>query len=220
MIATSYPTEGSGLSTKPGGNKNEGFTVGAMGLSDFFKRSKHKDQAHSLYMALVGQARKPAFYRHCEVPDSLDGRFELIVIHAALLLRRLRHEGETGIELGQTVFDVMIDDMDQSLREMGAGDLAVGHRVKAMARAFFGRAAAYEAALSAADDDAGAALAEALGRNLYGTVTVDDGAVTAMAGYMRRETARLAEQPGTALLAGAVEFGAAPREDENGENHG
>ena len=223
MIATSYPTEGAGLSTKPGankGNNNEGFAVGAMGLSDLFKRSMHKDQAHSLYTALVGQAREPAFYRHCGVPDSLDGRFELIVVHAALLLRRLRHEGEAGNELGQTVFDVMIDDMDQSLREMGVGDLAVGRRVKAMARAFFGRAAAYEAALSAADEDAGAGLVEALGRNLYGTATADDGTVTAMAGYMRRETARLAEQPGAALLAGAVKFGAAPREDENGEIDG
>jgi cytochrome b pre-mRNA-processing protein 3 len=110
------------------------------------------------------------------------------------------------------MFDVMIDDMDQSLREMGVGDLAVGRRVKAMARAFFGRAAAYEAGLSAADDDASEALIAALRRNLFGTVTVGDGQVAAMADYMCEVSARLGEQPGTELLAGVVLFGDAPAE--------
>ena len=181
-----------------------------MGLSGFFKRSKHRDQAHSLYLAVVEQARRPVFYSHIGAPDSLDGRFEMILIHAVLLLRRLRDEGQTGSDLGQVMFDVMIDDMDQSLREMGVGDLAVGRRVKAMARAFFGRAAAYQAGLSAADDDASQAMIAALRRNLFGTVTVGDGQVAAMADYMREVSARLGEQPGTELLAGAVLFGDAP----------
>ncbi len=185
-----------------------------------FKRSKYMDQAHGLYLALVEQARRPAFYRQCGAPDSLDGRFELILIHAVMLLRRLRDEGAGGTGLGQAVFDVMLDDMDQSLREMGVGDLAIGRRVKAMARAFFGRAAAYESALSAADEDAGEALMAALGRNLFGTVSADGGNVAAMADYMRRVSARLADQSGAALLAGAVSFGEAPGDDGNGDDDG
>lgn len=191
-----------------------------MGLSGLFKRSKYKDQAHGLYLAVVEQARRPAFYRRCGAPDTLDGRFEMILIHAVMLLRRLRDEGRAGTGLGQAVFDVMLDDMDQSLREMGVGDLAVGRRVKAMARAFFGRAAAYEAALSAADEDAGEALMAALGRNLFGTVSVDAGKVAAMAGYMRGVSARLEDQSGAELLAGAVSFGEAPGDDGKGYDDG
>ena len=184
-----------------------------MGLSGLFKRSKLTDKAHSLYLAVVEQARQPVFYSRYGAPDTLDGRFEMILIHAVLLLRRLRDEGEAGTDLGQA----MIDDMDQSLRELGAGDLAVGRRVKAMARAFFGRAAAYEAGLSAADDDASEALIAALRRNLFGTVAVDDGKVAAVADYMRGVSARLGEQPGTELLAGAVRFGRAPADAAGGD---
>lgn len=204
------------MSTKPGGNQAEGIGIEVMSFSRLFKRSKHTDQAHSLYLAVVEQARRPAFYRHCGAPDTIDGRFEMILIHAVMLLRRLRDEGEAGSELGQVMFDVLIDDMDQSLREMGVGDMGVGRRVKAMARAFFGRAAAYEAALSAADDDSGEALMAALRRNLFGTVSVDDGAVAVVADYMRSVSARLEGQSGAGLLAGAVSFGEAPGGDEWG----
>ena len=182
-----------------------------MGLSGFFKRSKRADQAHSLYLAVIDQARKPVFYSRLGVPDSVDGRYELILIHAVLLLRRLRDEGTAGAELGQMMFDVMIDDLDQSLREMGVGDLSVGRRVKAMARAFFGRAAAYEAALTEADDRV---LTAALNRNLFGTVSVDGRNVTAVAGYMRGVSTLLEGQTGAALLDGSVRFGDAPGDDE------
>lgn len=182
-----------------------------MGLRGLFKRSKRKDQAHSLYLAVVAQARRPVFYSRLGVPDSVDGRYELIVIHAVLLLRRLRDEGAVGAELGQAMFDVMIDDLDQSLREMGVGDLGVGRRVKAMARAFFGRAAVYEAAMREADDEA---LTAALDRNLFGTVSVEGCCVAAVAGYMRRVSALLEGQSGAALLAGSVDFGDAPGDDE------
>ena len=179
-----------------------------------FRRSRVKETAHTLYIVVVEQARRPAFYRHCGVPDTLDGRFELILIHTVLLLRRLRDEGATGGALGQVIFDVMIDDMDQSLREMGVGDLGVGRRVKSMAKAYFGRAEAYEAALSAAEDGAREAIMAALRRNLFGTVSVDERCVAAMADYMRSLSARLEGQSGEQLLAASVSFGEAPKEDE------
>ena len=82
----------------------------------------------------MAQARQPGFYRDCGVPDSVDGRFELIALHTFLVLHRLKADATDTEALGQALFDVMFQDMDQSLRELGAGDLGVGPRVKRMAQ--------------------------------------------------------------------------------------
>ena len=185
-----------------------GLRVGAAAfdMKRLFGRGELHDRARGLYARVVEQARQPAFYRELGVPDTLDGRFEMIVLHAVFLLRALRRDGREGGELGQLVFDVMMDDMDSSLREMGVGDLGVGRRVKAMARAFYGRAAAYEAAL----DEADGALGDALRRNLYATADPGDGQVAAMVGYVRREARAI--DAGAALTAtqDEIRFGAPP----------
>ncbi|MEE8202677.1 MAG: ubiquinol-cytochrome C chaperone family protein [Alphaproteobacteria bacterium] len=180
-----------------------------MVLKRLFRRSQLRDRACRLYGRAVEQARQPAFYRDHAVPDTLDGRFDMIALHVALVLRRLSREGAEGEALGQAVFDAMMDDMDRSLREMGVGDLGVGRRVKAMASAVYGRAAAYGAAL-AADDGA---LADALRRNLYGTVDAAEKDVAAVATYVRGAAAALDAQAGRDLLAGEIRFGA-PAQDE------
>lgn len=155
-------------------------------------------------MTVVEQARRPAFYARLGVPDSLDGRFDMIVLHAALLVRRLRGEGADGTRLAQALFDEMFADMDRSLREMGVGDLGVGKRVKSMAKAFYGRAAAYEKGLVSEDGS----LAAALRRNLYGTVeaTPPPEVLAAMTAYVRRQAAALESQPAAGILAGSVQF--------------
>lgn len=178
-----------------------------MALTRLFRRSQLLDRAHLLYGRAVAQARDPAFYRDCGVPDTLDGRFETIALHAILVLRRLRREGEEGGALGQALFDAMMDDMDRSLREMGVGDLGVGRRVKAMARAFYGRARAYEAALDAGDG----ALGDALRRNLFGTVAASAADVAALVAYVHGSAAALDAQTGAELLAGEVRFSSPPR---------
>lgn len=160
----------------------------------------------ALYARAVAQARLPEFYRAAGVPDTLDGRFELIALHAFLLLRRLKQEGEAGSALAQAMVDAMFADMDASLRELGVGDLGVAPRIKRMASGFYGRIAAYEAGLAGAD----AELAEALRRNLYGTVEPGPAAVAALAGYLGAAAAALAEQAGAALLAGEARFPAPP----------
>ena len=101
-------------------------------------RKRRREAARRLYMVAVRQARDPILYTACGVADTLDGRFDLIVLHVVPLMRRLRQCDEGGRQLSQALFDVMFDDMDQSLREMGVGDLRVGKRVKQMARAFYG----------------------------------------------------------------------------------
>jgi len=160
------------------------------------------DGAGKLYASLVAHARRPEFYARAGVPDSVDGRFDMIVLHVVLVLYRLRAEGDAGRDLAQALFDMFFVDMDRNLREMGVGDLAVGSRVKGMAKAFYGRAAAYEAALTEGDS----ALADALRRNLYGTASAKPWELAAMSNYVPRAVASLVGQNGAELLAGRLDF--------------
>jgi len=158
------------------------------------------------YRRVVEQARQPGFFVAGGIPDTVDGRFELICLHAFLYLHRLRREKNQAAALGQRFFDLMFADFDRSLREMGTGDLSVGREVKRMAQAFYGRIAAYEAGLKADD----ATLEAALARNLFGTAAPTSAQLRAMAGYLRREAARLDGEDASRLLAGEVGFGAPP----------
>lgn len=174
-----------------------------MRIKGLFKRDPAATAAQALYGRVVEQARLPAFYRDLGVPDTLDGRFDMIVLHAFLVLHRLKAEGQAQGPVGQALFDLMFADMDASLRELGVGDLSVGKKVKQMATGFYGRVAAYEEGLAA-----GGALEGALRRNLYGTTAADARHVAAMADYVRRQAAALAAQPVAALTAGSLHFAA------------
>lgn len=176
-----------------------------MGIKGLFKRDPAGAVAQALYGAVVEQARQPGFYRDLGVPDTLDGRFDMVVLHAFLVLHRLKAEGQAQGPVGQALFDLMFADMDASLREMGVGDLSVGKKVKQMATGFYGRVAAYEQGLAQGQ----AALADALRRNLYGTVEPGAGHLAAMADYVRRQTTALAAQPVAAVLEGQLRFAAA-----------
>lgn len=92
--------------------------------------------AEELYAAIVERSRDPRFYAAHGVPDSLDGRFEMVALHAYLVLRRLRAGGPAAEQAAQALVDVLFADMDANLREMSAGDLGVGKRVKRMATGF------------------------------------------------------------------------------------
>ena len=177
-----------------------------MVLGRLFHRNAFEAQARSLYRIIVEQARRPEFYRHCGVPDTLDGRFELIALHAFLILHRLKADRPESADLAQALFDTLFLDMDQSLRELGAGDLGVGRRVKLMAQGLYGRIEVYQAGLRAP----GTELEAALERNLYGTVQSEPGSLRAMAGYLRREAGALARLDLAGLMAGNLVFGAPP----------
>ena len=158
-----------------------------------------------LYRTTVKQAREPIFYAAYGVPDTLDGRFELIALHMFFVLHRLKADGPSAEPFSQELFDTMFGDMDRSLREMGVTDLGVGRRVRAMAEGLYGRMAAYEAGL-AADESV---LAAALRRNLYGTVRDSEpsaAALSAVCGYVRAAVRELAAQPLQRLSAGSVNF--------------
>lgn len=117
-----------------------------------------------LYNTLVAAARQPVFYAEWGVPDTVSGRFDMISLHAVLLFRRLRADGEEGVRLSQAVFDLFFKDMDRSLREMGVGDLSVPKKIQKMGEVFYGLLARVNEALDKPDE---AGFRAVLGRNLF-----------------------------------------------------
>ncbi|MBY0337105.1 MAG: ubiquinol-cytochrome C chaperone [Acetobacteraceae bacterium] len=175
-----------------------------MGLASLFRRPPYERAGFHLYGAAVSAAREPRPYVEWGVPDTTAGRFELVSLHAALLIRRLNAEGgEPGKSLAQAVFDAMFSDMDVNLREMGVGDLGVGKRVKKLWEGFHGRARAYQEALDGGDD---AALREALGRNVWAGHAPLEGAVEALAAHVHRVAGALAGQGMEAFVRGEAAF--------------
>ena len=130
-------------------------------------RGERERLGYALYGAAVAAARQPFFYAELGVPDTMNGRFDMVGLHAFLLIRRLTGEGTRtepeAARLAQAVFDAMFHDMDVNLRELGVGDLSVGKKVRVMWEAFHGRAAVYAEAMTIGPE----ALAEALERNVW-----------------------------------------------------
>lgn len=166
-----------------------------------FRRGARRDTISALYGTIVAQARLPCFYQDYSVPDTVNGRFDVIVLHLILVLDRLAADAALR-DFGQELFDVFCADMDHNLREMGVGDLAVPKKMRAFGEAFYGRAAAYREAQAGQNAQA---LVLALWRNVYGGI--DAGAAPArLAAYMRRAAGELAKQDSAALGMGALRF--------------
>jgi cytochrome b pre-mRNA-processing protein 3 len=174
-----------------------------MGLLGLFTRKPHERAGFALYGAAVEAARQPVFFADLGVPDTLDGRFDLVALHTGLLVCRIARDSDPRAkDLAQAVFDAMFADMDVNLREMGVGDLAVGKRVKRMWEAFHGRAQAYEAALRAGDE---AGLSEALARNVW-RGEPPAAAAPRLAAIAVAADAALARIPFADLVAGRAAF--------------
>jgi cytochrome b pre-mRNA-processing protein 3 len=164
------------------------------------QRKQRRGAAMAAYGRIVARAREPDLFAAWAIPDTLDGRFEMLALHVFLVLNRLKPEAAAK-EFAQILFDTMFADLDRGVREMGATDIGVGRHVKAMARGFYGRIAAYEAGLGEASE-----LAPALRRNLFGTVEPKPAHLDAAAGYLRHQAAALAVVPVEIFLAGEVPF--------------
>ena len=105
-------------------------------MISLFRTDRRTASVENVYRKIVERARDPQFYKELGVPDTVDGRFEMVALHTFLVLRRLKPEAGGESDISQALFDVMFEDMDSSLREMGAGDMGIGKRVKAMVQAF------------------------------------------------------------------------------------
>ncbi len=171
-------------------------------MRSLFRGDPHRSSVLAVYRTIVERARIPVFYTEWGVPDSLDGRFEVLALHVFLVLERLTAEPATTADFAQSLFDTLFADIDHGMREMGAGDLGVGRHVKTMARSFYGRVAAYREGL----DRGAEVLADALRRNLFGTVTPKPHRLATAAAYVERQAAALAQVPVAAILGGAVAF--------------
>ncbi len=138
-------------------------------LARWRARRANRNLIEQIHGEIVAAARAPALYAHYGVADSLDGRFEMIALHAGLALRRLDALGDLGAEIAQDLVDCVFGRFEDALREMGIGDAGLAKRINAMAAAFYGRNRAYGEALAARDAEA---LSAALARNVYGASAV------------------------------------------------
>jgi cytochrome b pre-mRNA-processing protein 3 len=134
-------------------------------LAQWRARRASKTLIEQIRGEIVAAARRPELYKELAAPDRMDGRFELLTLHAGLVLRRLAALGGVADAIAQDLVDSLFSHFDDTLREIGYSDIGVSKRLKAMGSAFYGRNAAYAAAL---DDSSPDALAMALGRNVYG----------------------------------------------------
>jgi Uncharacterized conserved protein len=159
--------------------------------------------ARQLHHEILAQARSAVFYEAFGVPDTPDGRFDMIALHAALVMRRLRADPTVSPAVAQFLFDQMFAGFDESLREMGVGDLRVGKVVKALAKGFYGRLAVYGSCLDAVDHQG---LQDALRRNVYRHCEPDRNKVSALTDYVFAEAEWLAQRSGEHLLAEGVRF--------------
>lgn len=175
-----------------------------MGLFSFLRRENPNETAAiAMYGAIVAQARTATFYSELGVPDSLNGRFDMIIIHAMLVMRRLRDEPAAVEEtLSQYLFDYMFKDMDRSLREVGVGDMSIGKHIKKMAKAFYGRAEEYENGMEQGE----AAFAEALKNNLYRTAAPTPAQMSLLAQYIRAADETLKTMTFDDLAAGRLRW--------------
>ena len=170
-------------------------------LSRIFGNGRQRRQAESLLDAITAEARRPVFYAELGVPDTLDGRFDMMALVAMLVFREMQKKGAG--DLAQATTDHMFLAFDDAIRSLGVGDNGIPRRVKAMGKAYLGRAIAYDQALTAGDD---AALRDAIARNIYRGAPPEPAALDRVTHWTRAAAAALATRPRAALQAGKFDL--------------
>lgn len=173
-------------------------------------RQAPRGTIEAIYGMIVTQAREPIFYRDLGVPDTVNGRFDLLLLHLWLLLRRLgtvQSAPSGATELSQALFDRFCEDMDDNLREMGIGDQTVPKRMRAFGEAFYGRVQAYDQAI----EGGGEALAAAICKNILNGAGLDQ--ARRLAAYARATEVDLGRTDEAMLLAASFRFPPALTQD-------
>ena len=163
-------------------------------LSRLFGDKRDRSDLMPLYIAVVAEARRPDWYQRALVPDTMDGRFDMVALVLSLVLLRLEREGEAGPLPSVLLTEVFIDDMDGTMREVGFGDLVVGKRVGGIMGMLGGRLGAYR------DGDRRAAVI----RNVYRDAPPDDAAVNELVALLQALEARVGAVPLADLLKGSL----------------
>ena len=169
-------------------------------FGNFKENRQQRERAARLCAAVSARARDPAFYLAYGVVDSIDGRFDMLVLHAWLVLACLKEIGDDA--LAQGLVDALFARFDEALREQGAGDMCMSRRMKKMATAFYGRLRAYS------DSGDEAALAGAILRNVYRGDSSRVEQAAALAKYVYGARGQVAE---SRLVEGELQFGPLPK---------
>jgi len=168
-------------------------------ILNLFRKNPTADAVVEVYRAIVAQSRQPVFYAEWGVPDTVTGRFDMISLHMALLLRRLRRSGADGTAFSQQMFDYFFKDMDRSLRELGITDLGVPKRIQKMSEVFYGLLTNINEAMDKRD---GAALEAVIRRNLFAGDAAAD--ASRLADYLFSQSDTLDGQSTDTIRAGQV----------------
>jgi len=180
-----------------------GTTFSAL-FGGFTRRKMRLQHAHFLYGAVVASARNPDLFRSFDMPDTFDGRFEMLAAHLYVLNARLRQDGDNGRALSQEVIDLFLADMDVALRESAVGDQVVPKRLAKMTRVVHGRAAAYDRARDA-EGDTQTEIAVVIARNVFNGRKLQQNEL-AMADWMLQQIASLEKHPLDQILADSSVF--------------
>lgn len=152
--------------------------------------------AENVFIHIAAASRQPIFYAHYRVPDTMEGRFDMVSLHMISVIERVREKDQGG-HFSQALFDAMVSNLDANFREMGVGDTKVGKKVRERVEVFYGQAKAYREALEADDDTA---LREAISRNIFGTP--DHPNAEALADYLKQSLSSGSDD----IFAGKVPF--------------
>lgn len=170
-----------------------------------FKNKKLTSVAHDLFGHIMDQSREPVFYKKFAVADNLDGRFDLMALHMAIVIEKINHSEnkEQVLKLKQILQEIMFDNLDLTMREIGVGDMGVGKKVKAMAEAFYGRMKVYKEHLNSKDHGE---MADALSRNLYRENEIDENVLSDMTTYAFDQYQNVLNQNEKDVFSGVVSF--------------
>jgi cytochrome b pre-mRNA-processing protein 3 len=163
-----------------------------------FGEKQQRAPLQPLYRAIVANGREAAWYREGGVPDTLDGRFDMIAAILSLVLLRLEAEGERGKGASVLLTEIFIDDMDGTLRQLGIGDYVVGKHIGRMMSALGGRLVALRAGREAGS------LREAVTRNIFHEAPPSEAALALVTRGLERFAAALDEVPADEVLAGQL----------------
>ncbi len=175
-------------------------------MFDFLSRSKKlNNAAHQLFLKVIEQSRDDSFYKNYKVEDSLDGRFDLMTMHMSIILNKLEQHSEINDAklVRRSLQEIMFDNLDLSLREIGVGDLGVGKKIKVMAEAFYGRVAVYQALFKSNNHRD---LSEALKRNLYRGRDIEEGVLSEMVNYVFLQWESVNGQSIMDIIKGNISF--------------
>ncbi|HPF46424.1 MAG: hypothetical protein KDF58_02295 [Alphaproteobacteria bacterium] len=171
-----------------------------------FNGKRLNDSGQGLFLSIIEQSRLPYFYADLEVADSIDGRFDVMVLHMAILLDELdKHNDEIpeAMKLRRIVQEIMFDNLDLTLREIGVGDLGVGKKIKVMAEAFYGRVKTYQELFLSENIEK---MSEALKRNVYRDGDIDKKVLSQFSTYIFKLRHDVSNQPIWDIMKGKIIF--------------